>query len=139
VPPGWTFTIWSVIIALTIGYAIWADSDRRPDAELRARLTVPLLVTWVGFSVWLAAAELEPNWTTLVIFMIMLAALLRALMYAKDQRRQLRRQLRRCQDCCAGPVGSAPGFPLVGVAEDAGFEPARACTQPAFQASAIGL
>ena len=28
---------------------------------------------------------------------------------------------------------------LVGVAEDAGFEPARACTQPAFQASAIGL
>jgi hypothetical protein len=25
------------------------------------------------------------------------------------------------------------------LAEDAGFEPARACTQPAFQASAIGL
>jgi hypothetical protein len=30
-------------------------------------------------------------------------------------------------------------FPLVAAAEDAGFEPARACTQPAFQASAIGL
>ena len=28
---------------------------------------------------------------------------------------------------------------LPSVAEDAGFEPARACTQPAFQASAIGL
>jgi hypothetical protein len=28
---------------------------------------------------------------------------------------------------------------LVRPAEDAGFEPARACTQPAFQASAIGL
>jgi hypothetical protein len=27
---------------------------------------------------------------------------------------------------------------LVGRAEDAGFEPARALTQPAFQASAIG-
>jgi hypothetical protein len=126
VPPGWTFTIWSVIIALSIGYAIWADSDRRPDAELRARLTLPLLVTCVGFSVWLAAAELEPNWTTLVIFMIMLAALLRALMCAKDQRRQLRRQLRRCQDCCAGRKGRPRRFPLVGVAEDAGFEPARA-------------
>jgi hypothetical protein len=72
---------------------------------------VPLLVTCVGFSVWLAAAELEPNWTTLVIFMIMLAALLRALMYAKDQRRQLRRQLRRCQDCCAGRKGWPQGFP----------------------------
>ena len=31
------------------------------------------------------------------------------------------------------PEGSASAFPLVGVAEDAGFEPARACTQPAFQ------
>jgi hypothetical protein len=79
-----------VIIALSIGYAIWADSDRRPDAELRARLTLPLLVTCVGFSVWLAAAELEPNWTTLVIFLIMLAALLRALMYAMDQRQAIR-------------------------------------------------
>ena len=35
------------------------------------------------------------------------------------------------------PEGSASAFPLVGVAEDAGFEPARACTQPAFQ-SALG-
>ena len=31
------------------------------------------------------------------------------------------------------PEGSASPFPLVGVAEDAGFEPARACTQHAFQ------
>ena len=38
-----------------------------------------------------------------------------------------------------GPEGSDSAFPLVGAAEDAGFEPARACTQPAFQASAIGL
>ena len=37
------------------------------------------------------------------------------------------------------PEGSASAFPLVGVAEDAGFEPARACTQHAFQACAIGL
>ena len=58
VPPGGTFTIWSVIIALSIGYAIWADSDRRPDPDLRDRLTRPLLVTCVGFSLWLAAAEI---------------------------------------------------------------------------------
>jgi hypothetical protein len=31
------------------------------------------------------------------------------------------------------PEGSASAFPLVGVAEDAGFEPARALTQLAFQ------
>jgi hypothetical protein len=86
VPPGGTFAIWSVIIALSIGYAIWADSDQRPDLHLRNQLTRPLLVTCVGFSVWLAAAELEPNWTTLVVFLIMLAALLRTLAYAQRQR-----------------------------------------------------
>jgi hypothetical protein len=37
------------------------------------------------------------------------------------------------------PERSASAFPLVGVAEDAGFEPARALTQHAFQACAIGL
>jgi hypothetical protein len=86
VPPGGSFAIWSVIIALSVGYAVWADFDRRPDPKLRDRLTRPLLVTCVGFSVWLAAAELEPNWTTLVVFVIMLAALLRALSYALEQR-----------------------------------------------------
>ena len=86
VPPGGTFTIWSVIIALSIGYAIWADSDRQPDPEVRSRLTLPLLVTCVGFSVWIAAAELEPNWATLVAFLVMLAALLRALGYAREHR-----------------------------------------------------
>jgi len=32
------------------------------------------------------AAELEPNWTTLVVFLVMLAGLLRALAYAQKQR-----------------------------------------------------
>ena len=86
VPPGWAFSIWSIIIALSIGYALWAAPDRRPDPELRNRLTRPLLVTCVGFSVWLAAAELEPNWTTLVIFLIMLGAPLRALAHAREHR-----------------------------------------------------
>ena len=31
------------------------------------------------------------------------------------------------------PEGSASAFSLMGAAEDAGFEPARACTQLAFQ------
>ena len=82
VPPGPTFSIWGLIIALSIGYAVWADSDRRPDPELRAQLTLPLLVTCVGFSLWLAAAELEPTWATVVVFLVMLAGLLRALGYA---------------------------------------------------------
>jgi hypothetical protein len=61
VPPGGTFIIWNVIIALSIGYAIWAEPDQRPNLALRNRLTRPLLVTCIGFSVWLVAAELEPT------------------------------------------------------------------------------
>jgi hypothetical protein len=30
VPPGGSFIIWNVIIALSIGYAIWAEPDQRP-------------------------------------------------------------------------------------------------------------
>ena len=90
VPPGGTFAIWGLIIALSIGYAIWADSDRRPGPEVRDRLTRPLLITCIGFSVWIAAAELEPNWTTLVVFLVMLAALLRALTYALEQSATIR-------------------------------------------------
>jgi hypothetical protein len=67
VPPGGTFIIWNVIIALSIGYAIWAESDQRPNLALRNRLARPLLVTCIGFTVWLAAAELEPIWSTLIV------------------------------------------------------------------------
>lgn len=91
VPPGPAFSIWSAIIALSIGYAVWADSDRRPDPQLWDRLTKPLLVTCLGFPLWLVAAEVEPTWATVVVFAIMLAGLLRAMAYAVEQRAVIRR------------------------------------------------
>jgi hypothetical protein len=115
VPPGGTFTIWSVIIGLSIGYAIWAESDRRPDPALRNRLARPLLVTCVGFSVWLAAAELEPNWSTLVIFLIMLAALLRALAYAERQRATIAAWSPLAQVLLWGTLGLYTGWSSVAV------------------------
>jgi hypothetical protein len=115
VPPGGTFAIWSVIIGLSVGYAVWADSDRRPDRELRNRLTRPLLVTCVGFSVWLAAAELEPNWTTLIIFLIMLAGLLRALAYALRQRATIRTWSPLARALLWGTLGLYTGWSSVAV------------------------
>jgi hypothetical protein len=115
VPPGGAFTIWSVIIALSIGYAIWADSDRRPNAALRDRLTRALLVTCIGFSAWIAAAELEPNWTTLVIFLLMLAALLRALAYALDQNAAIRNWSPIARVLLWGTLGLYTGWSSVAV------------------------
>lgn len=93
VPPGGAFSIWGLVIALSISYAVWADRTAHRSTggqDLRARLTRPLLVVFLGFSAWIAAAELEPTWTTLVVFAVMLAGLLRALAVALADRAALR-------------------------------------------------
>jgi hypothetical protein len=91
VPPGWTFSIWGVIILLSIGWAVWADRTLpRPGADPASRLVAPLLVVFAGFSVWLAAAELEPVWSTLVVFVVMLAGLLIACRVALAEHRVIR-------------------------------------------------
>ena len=78
VPPGPAFSIWSVIIVATIAYAIWAWPARQPGLELRNRLARPLLGVTIGFSLWLVAAEIEPTWLTLIVFVGLLACLLDA-------------------------------------------------------------
>jgi hypothetical protein len=115
VPPGRAFIIWNVIIALSIGYAIWAESDQRPNLALRNRLTRPLLVTCIGFSVWLVAAELEPIWSTLVVFLIMLAGLLRALTYAQEERVAIRAWSALAQVLLWGTLGLYTGWSSVAV------------------------
>jgi hypothetical protein len=50
----------------------------------------------------------------------------------------MRPKLRPTVETPGPPTGAIPAFALVSVAEDRGFEPLRAFTQPAFQASAIG-
>jgi hypothetical protein len=115
VPPGGAFIIWNVIIALSIGYAIWAEPDQRPNLALRNRLTRPLLVTCIGFSVWLAAAELEPIWSTLVVFLIMLAGLLRALSYAQEERAAIQAWSPLAQVLLWGTLGLYTGWSSVAV------------------------
>ncbi|WP_092627086.1 hypothetical protein [Actinopolyspora mzabensis] len=67
------------MIALSVAWTVWALPTAVPDLALRDRLAAPLAVVFAGFSVWLVAAELEPSWSTLVVFVNMVAALLRAL------------------------------------------------------------
>jgi len=115
VPPGGTFIIWNVIITLSIGYAIWAEPDQRPNLALRNLLTRPLLVTCIGFSVWLAAAELEPIWATLIVFLIMLAGLLCALRYAQEERAAIRAWSPLAQVLLWGTLGLYTGWSSVAV------------------------
>lgn len=86
-PAGYTFSIWFVIEVVSVAYAIFAVRRRtHADAHLIDRLALPLLVVFAGFSVWLVAAEAEPVWSTLVVIVIMFAALLQALRIALTER-----------------------------------------------------
>lgn len=89
VPVGWAFSIWSLVMVLGLGYAVWALPAGRRDRELRDRVAAPLAVVFAGFSVWLIAAELEPLWSTVVVFAIMLAGLLRALAISLAHRAEI--------------------------------------------------
>ncbi|MFF3637464.1 hypothetical protein [Streptomyces sp. NPDC002250] len=86
VPVGWAFSIWGLIELLSLAYAVWALPDSRPDNRLRDELAVPLTIVYAGFSCWLVAAEIEPVWTTVVVFAIMIAGLLKALQIALHNR-----------------------------------------------------
>ena len=83
VPAGYTFAIWGVIELFSLGWAIWALWWRRRgstlDRALVDRLSAPLALVYAGFSAWLVAAELEPNWATLAVFVVILVALLKVM------------------------------------------------------------
>lgn len=91
VPAGWAFSIWGLVEILSLGWALWAVHTREDGGELRDRLAVPLIVVFAGFSVWLAAAEIEPIWTTLAVFVVMIVGLLRALAIALEGQDEIAR------------------------------------------------
>jgi len=115
VPPGPAFSIWSVIIALSVGYAIWGWFERQPDLELRNALARPLLVVVAGFSVWLAAAELEPIWSTLVVFVGLLAGLLWALRIALQHRAEIARWSGLGRGLLWGTLGFYTGWASIAI------------------------
>lgn len=75
IPPGPMFSIWSIIIAASV---LWALLQVRPSAQvpgLRDRLVLPLGVVYAGFALWLAAASLgQDSPLTLVVFVAIVAA-----------------------------------------------------------------
>lgn len=89
VPAGYTFSIWGVIEVFSLGFAVWALWWRHREPDLVGRLSVPLAVVFAGFSAWLIAAEIEPNWATLAVFIVMLIALLKTMSIALAERAQI--------------------------------------------------
>ncbi len=88
-PAGYAFVIWSLIQALALGYAAWSALTPADGTDLRRRLAAPLAVVFAGFTLWLLVAAVEPTWSTVAVFLVMLAGLLRALSVALAHRAQI--------------------------------------------------
>lgn len=115
VPPGFAFAIWGVVLTLSAGYALWALLTRQQGPELRQRLAAPLAVVFTGFVAWLIAAAVEPNWTTLAIFVVMLAGLLRALAVALSARSEIARWSRLGRGLLWGTLGVYTGWSSIAI------------------------
>ncbi|MFJ8959793.1 hypothetical protein ACIRG5_10415 [Lentzea sp. NPDC102401] len=89
VPAGYAFSIWGLVEALCLAYAVWALVTRAPGHQLRDRLARPLSVVFAGFTLWLIAAEVEPVWSTVGVFVVMVIGLLKAVQIALGARAEI--------------------------------------------------
>jgi hypothetical protein len=77
-PAGWAFSIWSLIylwLVVHAGYGLW----RRAGDPAWDRTRVPLITSLANGALWIPVALVSPLWATLIIW-IMLAAALVALL-----------------------------------------------------------
>ncbi|MFD5828283.1 hypothetical protein [Lentzea sp. NPDC060358] len=115
VPAGYAFSIWGLVEALCLAYALWALVTRSPGHEVRDRLARPLSVVFAGFTVWLVAAELEPVWSTVAVFVVMLAGLLAAVRIALRHRAEIARWRRAPRVLLWSTLGVYTGWSTVAI------------------------
>jgi hypothetical protein len=118
VPAGYAFSIWFLIEVLSLLWALWAAVPGGPDPDLRIRLARPLTVVLAGFTLWLIAAELEPRWATLVVFLVMLAGLLDATRVALRDARRIAAWSRYGRAVLWGTLGLYLGWSSIAVCLD---------------------
>jgi hypothetical protein len=113
VPAGYTFAVWGLIEALSLGWALWSLLRPTPLAE---RIAGPLSVVFAGFTLWLLAVTfVEQNWLPLTIFLGMLAALLVALRAALAARAETAGWSRLGRGLLWGVLGTYTGWSSVAV------------------------
>lgn len=115
VPAGYAFSIWGLVEVLCLAYAVWALVTRSPGQQLRDRLARPLSVVFAGFTVWLVAAEVEPVWSTVAVFVVMVIGLLTALNIAVRHRAETMRWHRAPRALLWSMLGVYTGWSSVAI------------------------
>jgi hypothetical protein len=81
---GYAFSIWSLIYAGLVAYAIYQWLPRADDGRLLARLTVPSIVAIAGCGAWIVASAADARWLSVVIIVASAASLSMALARSRD-------------------------------------------------------
>ena len=76
VAAGYAFSIWGLIFALSIGYAIWQAMPARRGDMLTARLAWPAALVFALTSAWMIVFPNEIFWLALLVIWASLATLL---------------------------------------------------------------
>jgi len=80
IPAGYAFSIWGVIFALSIAFAVWQALPNGRASALASRVRAPLTLAIVGNLAWMITAQLTPNgWHLVALIVVILAGSLWAL------------------------------------------------------------
>lgn len=74
-PAGYAFAIWGVITLGCVIYGVYQLLPKQRTNKLFDQISLPLLITFTGFILWIYAATRSWLWTTVVIFVSMLISL----------------------------------------------------------------
>lgn len=77
-PAGWTFSIWSLIYALSIAFGIVVVWKKTTGTNRPTRLLADLNIAFAGAAVWILVSAAQWTWVTPIVLTIMTVVLLDA-------------------------------------------------------------
>lgn len=80
---GYAFSIWSVIYAGLIAFAVWQALPRNRDARVMDLLGWPATVAIAGTGAWIWASALDARWATVAIILASAVVLIAGLLLAQ--------------------------------------------------------
>jgi len=82
---GYAFSIWSVIYAGLVAFAIWQALPRNRDSALMDRLGWPAVISIVGIGAWIWASALDARWASVAIILASTGVLTGGLLVAQRE------------------------------------------------------
>lgn len=110
---GYAFSIWSVIYAGLVAYAIWQALPRNDGSRLLQLLAIPSMIAIAGCGLWICASALNWRWASVAIIVVSAATLCFGLIRAAASTEPARPAERLC---VWWPLGLLAGWLTVAAA-----------------------